>query len=404
MRFHPVVGALTLVSALTALALPAMAQDSTAETRGAIIEAAQAEKVKALQPYTETSLERTLTRLQDILDYRTVTWHPYFQSAAHGSGLALGVGYTQHVTPFNFVDVRGSYSVYGYKRAEAEFVAPRLFDRRGRLSIVGGWKDATQVGFYGLGANTSVNDRANYGFKEGYGSALLTVWPTGQWLMLRGGFEVARWSPENAQGNFRSIESAYTPATLPGLGSTTTYAHTQGTIGFDWRPAPGYSRRGGFYAVTAHDYHDKDDRFGFREVDYEVVQHFPILREAWVISLRGLAETTFRRDGQEVAYYLLPHLGSGSTLRGYDSWRFRDRDKLLLQGEWRIMANRFMDTAVFYDAGKVAARTGDLDFDGLKTDYGLGVRFHTPFMTPLRVEVARSSERTRLIVSTSPVF
>jgi outer membrane protein assembly factor BamA len=123
-------------------------------------------------------------------------------------------------------------------------------------------------------------------------------------------------------------------------------------VGFDWRPAPGYARRGGFYAVTAHDYRDRDDRFGFRKVDYEVVQHFPILRESWVISLRGLAETAFSRDGQEVPYYLLPHLGGGSTLRGFDSWRFRDRDKLLLQAEWRIMANRYMDTAVFYDAGK----------------------------------------------------
>ena len=104
--------------------------------------------------------------------------------------------------------------------------------------------------------------------------------------------------------------------------------------------------------MTAHDYRDRDDRFGFRKVDYEVVQHFPILRESWVISLRGLAETAFSRDGQEVPYYLLPHLGGGSTLRGFDSWRFRDRDKLLLQAEWRIMANRYMDTAVFYDAGK----------------------------------------------------
>ena len=42
------------------------------------------------------------------------------------------------------------------------------------------------------------------------------------------------------------------------------------------------------------------------------------------------------------------------------------------------MVNRFIDTAVFYDAGKVAARTADLDFNGLKSDYGFGVRFHGP--------------------------
>ena len=43
------------------------------------------------------------------------------------------------------------------------------------------------------------------------------------------------------------------------------------------------------------------------------------------------------------------------------------------------MANRFLDTAVFYDAGKVTARTSDLDLKGLKSDFGFGVRFHGPF-------------------------
>ena len=71
---------------------------------------------------------------------------------------------------------------------------------------------------------------------------------------------------------------------------------------------------------------------------------------------------------------MLPYVGSGSTLRGFTSHRFRDQNGLTLQAEWRIMANRFMDTAVFYDAGKVAARRADLDFNGLKSDYGFGVR------------------------------
>ena len=68
------------------------------------------------------------------------------------------------------------------------------------------------------------------------------------------------------------------------------------------------------------------------------------------------------------------------------------------------MVNRFMDTAVFYDAGKVTPRPGDLDFNGLKSDYGFGVRFHGPFLTPLRVEVAKSPEGARLVFATQPIF
>ena len=103
-------------------------------------------------------------------------------------------------------------------------------------------------------------------------------------------------------------------------------------------------------------------------------------------------------------FFMLPYLGGSSTLRGYDSLRFRDRNSLLLQGEWRIMASRFLDSAVFFDAGKVAARPSDLDFDGLKHDYGFGLRFHGPISTPLRLELARGSDGLSLVVSTSAVF
>jgi outer membrane protein assembly factor BamA len=101
---------------------------------------------------------------------------------------------------------------------------------------------------------------------------------------------------------------------------------------------------------------------------------------------------------------MLPYVGGGSTLRGFISHRFRDQNALALQAEWRIMVNRFMDTAVFYDAGKVTARKSDLDFDGLKSDYGFGVRFHGPFNTPLRVEIAKSPEGARLVFATGPIF
>jgi outer membrane translocation and assembly module TamA len=68
------------------------------------------------------------------------------------------------------------------------------------------------------------------------------------------------------------------------------------------------------------------------------------------------------------------------------------------------MANRFFDSAVFYDAGKVTARTSDLDLNHLKSDYGFGVRFHAPMATVLRIDVARSTEGTQLVFAASPAF
>ena len=381
-----------------------VAQQPEATTREAAIEQEQAEKVKTLHPYVPGKAEALLNRAENILVNGVPSWHPYFESADYGGGFTLGAGYAHHVSAYNLLDVRGSYTILGYKRVEAEFTAPRLFHRRGSLTLVGGWREATQAAFYGLGMGTSTDDRTDFDFRQPYGRGTLTFWPTRRLLMLRGGLELSQWSQRPAQGDFPSVERVYTPATLPGLGTKTTYLHSQGTVGFDWRTSPGYSRRGGFYGVTLHDYTDRDERFGFREIDYEAIQHIPILREAWVISLRAIARITDSKAGQEVPFFLLPYVGSGSTLRGFTSHRFRDRNGLTLQAEWRIMANRFLDTAVFYDAGKVAARRADLDLDGLKSDYGIGVRFHGPVSTPLRIEVAKSPEGARLIVSTHAIF
>ena len=152
-------------------------------------------------------------------------------------------------------------------------------------------------------------------------------------------------SSGRGHGSSPSVETVYTPDTLPGLGAKVTYLHTQACAGLDWRTSPGYSRRGGCLGVTVQDYTDTDDAFGFQQVDYEAIQHIPILREAWVISLRGRVETAFARAISRSPFFMLPSLGGGSTLRGFGSWRFRDRNSLLLQAEWRIMVNRFFDTA-----------------------------------------------------------
>ncbi len=283
-------------------------------------------------------------------------------------------------------------------------MAPRMFQRRAALSLLAGYREATQVGFYGIGTDTVKEDRANFAFDRWYGSGLLTVRPTRRFLTLRGGLELSEWNTKPGEGTAPSVEEVYNPATLPGLGARITYLHSQATVGIDWRPAPDYARRGGFYGVTFHDYADSDEAFGFKQVDYEIIQHFPILRETWAISVRGLVETTWLKGDQEIPYFMLPSLGGGSNLRGYSSWRFRDRNSLLLQGEWRIMVNRYLDTVFFADAGKVERLTADLNLDGLKHDFGFGVRFHTPLVTPLRIDLAKSPEGLALVFATSAVF
>jgi len=387
------------------LAATVQAQTAPQETRAARIAAEQQEKAKDLKPYAPNKAELWVKELDQTFFSGQLRWHPFFESAYRGGGFTLGAGYLAHVGDYNWVDVRGSVTPSGYIRAEGEFRAPRLFDRRGSLSVIGGWRKATEVGYYGLGtANTSKDDRALYSFTQPYVSGILDVRPWRHWLVISGGLDYAEWNPGPAQGSSPSIEEVYTPETAPGLGATPTYVHGFGTLAADSRPAPGYARRGGYYAASLHGYADSDSLYSFQRVDYEAIQHVPLGRDRWVLSLRGKVETTYTGGGHTVPYFMMPSLGGGSDMRGFSSWRFRDLHSLLLQAEWRVLVNAFFDTAIFYDTGKVTSRRSELDFTELKSDYGIGFRLHGPLATPIRIELANSNEGFHLIFSSSAVF
>jgi outer membrane translocation and assembly module TamA len=60
--------------------------------------------------------------------------------------------------------------------------------------------------------------------------------------------------------------------------------------------------------------------------------------------------------------------------------------------------------ALFYDAGKVTSRRSDFSFKKLKSDVGIGIRFHGLISTPLRVDFAVGNEGWNLVISGSAVF
>ena len=399
---RPGVVRLFLAVAFAACACVARAQEAT--SREALIEQQEAAKAAALTPAAPEKAEQYVTRLSDAF-LAGLALHPFFESSYTGGGFTLGAGYLKHVSAYNTLDMRGSFTPSGYTRLEAEFVAPELFARRGRLSVLGGWRDATQVGFFGFGMTSTPETQANYGFQRPYLGAQLEVFPTRRLFLVAGGLELTQWKQKPGEGEVPSVDQVYTSATLPGLGARPVYWHTQGTVGIDSRaPSRGYARRGGFYGVTIHDFSDTDGTYGFDQVDYEAIQHIPILRESWVISLHAMAQTTYDKGGQSIPFFMMPSIGGGSNLRAYSSWRLRDLNSLYVQAEWRAMVNRFLDMALFYDAGKVAAQRSDLDLSGLKSDVGLGFRFHGQLATPLRIEFAHGNEGFALVLAASQVF
>ena len=201
-------------AALLGAAEAAWAQAPAAggDTRAARLAAQKAEKATRLAPYEPNKAEIWVKKLEEQFLTGALHWHPFFTSAYAGGGFTLGAGYATHVSAYNTFDVRGSWTPSGYLRLESEFRAPRLFDRRGVLSLVGGWREATQVGFYGTGTgNTSVDDRTNYSFRQPYGAATLDVRPGRNAFVLAGGLEYSQWEQRPGEGTNPSVEEVYTP-------------------------------------------------------------------------------------------------------------------------------------------------------------------------------------------------
>jgi hypothetical protein len=373
------------------------------ESREGVVAAAQAEKATRLAPYTPDGAERVVLRLKREFIDSPSGLYPLFASVYSGGGFTLGAGFRQFYGDRTFWDVKGLYSLKGYKLAELS--TDSLGHAGGRLDLHAraGWRDATQVDFFGVGNNTLDTGRSNFRMKQMYVGGDVNA-RAARWIVYGAGVSYEDYTLEEGLGAISSIEDVYTPVTAPGLGANPTYLHLAASGGIDWRPSPGYARRGGLYEATYHRYADRDETYSFDRVDVEVVQHIPVLRENWVFSVHGLLHTTLD-DADTVPYFLLPSLGGGSSLRGYSSWRFRDRHSLLMSGEWRWIPNRMgLDMALFYDTGKVTSRWDDLSFKGLVHNVGVGVRFHGPLSTPLRVELARGSEGLHLVFAGSAAF
>jgi hypothetical protein len=372
------------------------------ETRAEEIAAKQREKAENLARYEPTRFERVMTRLEESFASPPSGFYPTLGSVYPGGGFTPGLGYRRFYQRNAVWDVVGLYSFENYKQIEIGTRTP--WHGRGTLvlSTRAGWLDAPSIGYFGQGMTRS-EPRTSFRLSQTYGAVTAAIRPNG-WTRLHGELAYEDYQTDEGRGRQPSIESIYTPATAPGLFADPTYLRAEATAAIDWRTSPEYSRKGGFYGVTLASFSDRDETYSFQRLDGEVIQHVPLLRETWVISLRGRVQTTLD-DDDVVPYFLLPRLGSGRTLRGYPSGRFRDRHNLLTSAEFRWVPSRLaLDMAVFYDAGKVTRRREDLDFRDLASDWGIGARFHGPTATVLRLEAARGSDGWRLVVGTNAAF
>lgn len=268
--------------------------------------------------------------------------------------------------------------------------------------------------FYGVGPEANEN-RANYRLNEMIAGVL-----AGYELLpgvLVGGhtsYQMHRYGRGQDEG-YPTVEQAFFDTEVPGLNTDVDYAVGGGFLEYDSRNIPyeiAYARRfapteerlrgisldatSGFYAAVEAQPHFAvgEGDYNFTRFNFESQQYLPFRHAFQVLALRQFLTLTSTPGDNEIPFYEMETLGGSRTLRGFDTFRFRDRNAILFNAEYRWQIFRPLDMALFVDAGHVFRAIEDLalEAENFEFGYGLGFRVKAGQRVIGRLDIAYSRE------------
>jgi hypothetical protein len=353
-------------------------------------------------------IERTIIRIHSVFDRPL---HPVISGVGPGGGWGAGVGYDAPGRgPWDF-SAKAVYTLNNYWLAEA---IGGYKGRRAAFEAFARAREMDQLDYYGSGPNSQLFNRTSYAYRDpvigAHGKFRVTPW-----LALGARVEEI-WPYARSGDRLPTIESRFFPSDAPALFAQPLYGRYQGSVDLHLPAGAGDAfYQGTKTRATYAMYDDQDtEQFNFRRLDVEAQQVFAGFAAHHRLTFSGWASTLTADAGQIIPFSLMPTLGGKSairsvhedrlgsdgtdaTLRGYRNLRFRDRNLLLLQAEYRVPLWGPIDATVFADAGKVAPTRSDLDLEDLRKDVGFSLSIMKGFSTWARVDVGfGSGEGTRV--------
>jgi outer membrane protein assembly factor BamA len=323
------------------------------------------------------------------------------------SSLAAGADYSiQEVfrPRFDF-RVSGRWSTRAYQRYVAEAAAPRFFSSRSFLESRAIHRRYPQEDFYGVGPDSSEANRSDYSLDATDAGAALGV-RLAPSVRVRGfgGVLNTRIGP-GKDTRLPSVEELFHSDTPPGLLRNVDYRYAGAAIDADYRDDSADPKSGGYYQAAWTSLSDRTPALlSFQLYSVELRQYLKLWDRNRVLAFRFRTDLTDPDGDGETPFFLMPALGGPETLRSFPDARFRDRNMLLMNAEYRWTVFTQMDAVLFADAGKVFPRLGEFGLNRLESSYGFGVRFKTPKGPLFRVEFGFNQDTHRLSIAFLPAF
>lgn len=405
-------------------------------TRAARLMELREQKARELRSYRAGRLERLLLSIDkaespSILDLHFAGIYPRVGRQSRNAGLSAGVRYWYPEIAATPLDLHGSafVSVRRYQLYDMQFgILPhrqhQLPQRSWRGDDVYELGDVDRIGFrpftiyasvryrkrpeeafFGLGPESERNDRTSY-LLEDATYDLVVGYQVGRWLALslHTGYRSFAVRSGQAQDD-PSIEDLFDDDTAPGLEAQPDYLHVTPQLFIDFRDEPGNPHKGFMLGLVYANANDQGgEAFRFDRFAADARAFVPLGSTQRVLALRSLLMFDQTPPGHRVPFYLQGSLGSSHTLRGYDSFRFRGEDLVLLQAEYRWEAAPAVEFALFTDGGTVSTPGASVELATLRWNYGYGIRLKNYRTVLFRFDHAFGDERSRVTVRVSSGF
>ncbi len=355
---------------------------------------------------------------------------PLVGTVSSGSGPSMGLEYRRERGAWIPVDLAlsGMYSTKGYQAYELQFGHLLRRDTSFTVDPIGErlitefterkktekgftyyadiqFRHLPQENFYGLGPDTQRETETNYRLRsassEGVAGFQLTDWFGAS---LRAGFVQFDLGP-GTDSAFPDVRTLHGELTAPGLVTEPDFWRSTAGVVLDSRDKPTDAHSGHMVGLLVSHYNDRKGNLSeFTRLALDARHYIPLASRYRTLALRLAASSDQVPRGQFVPFYLQEPLGGINGVRGFNDFRFRDRNLLLGSAEYRWDAAEFLQMVLFYDAGKVFSRTSEFGFSGLEKGFGGGVRLRTANGILLRLELAHSREGNVLHFKLGPAF
>ncbi|MBI2822274.1 MAG: BamA/TamA family outer membrane protein [Acidobacteria bacterium] len=341
----------------------------------------------------------------DLACAQATSLRPIIGGLPADSGLSLGVELLRKRLA-GPVDLRlkAIGSVKRYQFLEGAFEVARLGAPWLFLELSGRYRDYPEEDFWGVGPDTLKGRRSNFRLKEVDSMAIVgAAFQSGFRAGVSGGFlQVSTGAGRDRQ--FPIVEKLFTSQEAPALDRALDYKRGGFFFEYDSLDESSDPRSGGNYAFRGTMFAVRGgDRFSFRRYEIDLRQFVAMPGEDR-IGLRVYTVLTDPVSGHQVPFFMQPTAGGTDTVRGFHQYRFRDRNALVLNAEYRRALAGFLDAIAFADAGRVFSRPGEFAVNGLRAAGGLGVRVKFRRRVFFGVDVGISRDGARLWIRGDHMF